>query len=264
MAIGSLLLVLGLIVVGIIVICFRPIFMVYHGEVVVVQRMGKPHRVLQPGLRFFWPIFETCRTVCWQKPEATRSANGLVWKEAQFSNYRVPTTEQRQTLEPVECVTADNYRATVSLAMTFVIETPLTAVYVPELYLSMQCDLVTELERTVLSLDRASLDHAKLAASLKSRVGEMQWRETYGVKLTKVRVDHIALSSESYAGDHTTLTNDADFTPVARQRMTVSHEDQIIATRQFLTALRESGLSDPVLVAFIHNHGQRSEVPLIK
>lgn len=263
MAIGALLIVVGLIVAGIILVCFRPIFMVYHGEVVVVQRMGRPHRVLQPGLRCVWPIFEACRTVSWRHPVATRTGNGLEWKEAEFAQWRLPTTDQRQSLEPVECVTADQQRPTITLSMTFVIETPLTAAYVPDLLLSLQYDLVTELERTVLSHDRASLDHAKLAASLKSKVGELFWSETYGVKLKKVRVDHITWPQEQQqAGEYGSY--ESDFTPFAKRRNTVSPEDQSIATRQFLTALRDSGLSDPVLVAFIQSSGQRSEVPLIK
>ncbi len=228
MAFGAILLGAAFVVIVVLVL-WRPIFVVAHDEMVAVKRLGRPHRILQPGLRWIWPLFEQCHEVSWQYPVAQ--------KDAAFVDYRLPHREITLPLQPVDCVTALNQRCDVKVSLTFMVTEAQKAAYVAQLFTALDDEVAMEVRNAFETLAATTIDRARLAAAVKSRVGELGWQQRYGVTLRNISVTQVE---------------------VEKGRKQVSFKKPVaveMSLRPLLALLKDSGLSDPVLVAVVQNLG---------
>jgi len=185
---GEILVIL-IFVIPILCIVFKPFIVVNEGESVVVERLGRFHRVVGPGMQFLIPLFERLRCVSWCYDVEDRGYRTT----ATFQDYRIKTTESQCDILPVVCQTKDNITAVVNMVAYYRIDDVKKAVYnIDDLLAGMINELETRLVKIVKLLDHSALNASDLEERIKSEKNKEVWAK-WGVELIKCRLQGIQL-----------------------------------------------------------------------
>jgi regulator of protease activity HflC (stomatin/prohibitin superfamily) len=128
----------------------------------VIERLGRYHRTLQPGLRFIVPVIDSVHA-------------------------RVRLGEVSVTLPPQPVRTADGREVAIDLVVYFVITEPSTAIYGTVDYLTgVERQSVAVLRRVVGSMDleRVLSGHGEIGAHIAAELNTSA--EKWGLKVTHV------------------------------------------------------------------------------
>ncbi len=98
------LILLGLLLLLVIVAVFRAVFKVHQGYTVIVERLGRYHKTLQPGLHFLVPFFDTVRQ-------------------------RIDMREQVVPFPPQTVITSDNINVSIDTVIYYQVTNPEAATY---------------------------------------------------------------------------------------------------------------------------------------
>lgn len=178
-----------LIVVPILCIVFKPFIIVNEGEAVAVERLGRFHRVVGPGIQFLIPAFEKLRCVSWRYEVEERGRRTT----AVFSDYRIKTSESQCDILPVACQTRDNITAAVNMIAYYRIINVEKAIYeIDDLYAAMINELETRLVKIVKQMDYSALNASDLEERMKSEKNTEVWKK-WGIELIKCRLQGIQL-----------------------------------------------------------------------
>lgn len=132
---------------------YKTAFVVEHDENVVLQRFGRYHRTLKPGLNFVLPLIDRARTVSWffrnAEDKTLTTLNG----------FRIPMRVLRYDPDLLECTTSDNIPVEVDIVVQFQIDNAETAVYnAADLFAEVEDAVTTKLYQKVRSISSLELN----------------------------------------------------------------------------------------------------------
>lgn len=170
---------------------------VQEGCGVVVQRLGRFNRVLQPGVHIVVPLLESVRTVVWSREEEDRTGRKGLTKRVIYSLSTIPTNEQAHDLPAFNSVTMDRISVSVNGIMFFRITDIRKAVYgVNDLYKAIE-NLVETAIRDFASKTRFEnmfTERDRMMSAVVSQLATCE--EDWGIKVTKFDVQDIQCSEQ--------------------------------------------------------------------
>lgn len=111
----------GLMLLVAVVAMFLTFAEVREGEVVVMQRFGKYHAILAPGIHVLLPCVDAVHEVHWHVPGNGRGCS--------LNGWRLPTNERILDLPPVPLTTQDRLSCSVDIVVFYTIVDVRKAVY---------------------------------------------------------------------------------------------------------------------------------------
>jgi regulator of protease activity HflC (stomatin/prohibitin superfamily) len=177
--------------VVLVVVCFlaNGLLLVYQAEAMVVERLGRFHAVLTPGLQLIIPVLDKPRAVIWRM--TTEGPDGATVIKMQTSA-RIDLREQVFDIPRQNVITSDNVGITVNALLYFQVTDPQRVVY----EINNLPDAIQKLAQTSL---RAIIGEMNLDDTLSSRdainskLGLILDEATgkWGVKVNRVEVQEI-------------------------------------------------------------------------
>ncbi|MGI8786585.1 MAG: SPFH domain-containing protein [Pyrinomonadaceae bacterium] len=177
-AIGASFLFLLFIGIALLVVAWKTIKIVPQSSVLLIERLGRFHRVAASGLNIIVPFFESPRAVYWTntRPGATS----------------IDLREQFIDLPPQPVITRDNVTINVDSVVYWMITDPIKAVYeINDLVGSLVQLTITGMRSVMGEMD---LDHtlsSRDAINSKLRLILDEATDKWGVKVTRVDVKNI-------------------------------------------------------------------------
>jgi regulator of protease activity HflC (stomatin/prohibitin superfamily) len=179
MEIGIGLLFLMFLGIALLVVAWKTIKIVPQSSVLLIERLGKFHRVAASGLNIIVPFFESPRGVFW-----TNVRPGLT---------SIDLREQYIDLPPQPVITRDNVTINVDSVVYWMITDPIKAVYeINDLVGSLVQLTITGMRSVMGEMD---LDHtlsSRDAINSKLRLILDEATDKWGVKVTRVDVKNIS------------------------------------------------------------------------
>jgi regulator of protease activity HflC (stomatin/prohibitin superfamily) len=178
---------------------WRSCIIVQSGTQVIVERLGKFYKILDPGFHVLIPFADRPRYVRWTYQEERRLANGKteivdVAKEI----YAIPAGEQMIDFDKIDVLSKDRLSIIVNCVAWFKVHNVMSAVYnIQNLTQSLQTRLFTQI-RDVLS--RSTLEEAIEGRRLFQRevmdTINTEITEKWGVQLTQFEIQDIDTSKD--------------------------------------------------------------------
>lgn len=113
---------LSIAIIVLVVYLFLNVYIVPPRRMALVERLGRFHRELLPGMHLVFRPFETLRTVEWTK--ATQSGQKVKW-----SGQYVSFENCQLDIPPLKCITTDMIQAQVDVTVMYTITSLSKAVY---------------------------------------------------------------------------------------------------------------------------------------
>lgn len=167
----------------------KGIIIVKQAEVVIIERFGKFEKVLQSGLNFIFPIFETPRNMTWRVSQKTSDGNSYSFMK---ETYRIDLREAVFDFPRQNVITKDNVSIGINALVYFQIIEPESAVY----KIQNLSDAIEKLTQTTLrnligqiSLDETLVSRDKINSELRAILDEAT--NKWGVKVNRVELQDI-------------------------------------------------------------------------
>lgn len=175
------------------VLVSRGIKIVKQAEVMMVERLGKFHRALMPGINVLWPIIDQPRKVAWLQPApgVGRSANVIRLSERMDMREIVLDFPQQRV------ITRDNVLIEINGLLFAQITDPMRATYeVNNLPNAIEKLAQTTLRNIIgeLDLDRALSSRDEINTKMRAVLDEAT--DKWGVKVNRVELQDISPSPE--------------------------------------------------------------------
>ncbi len=162
---------------------------VKQASVVIIERLGRFHRVLQPGINIIWPILDRPRPIAWRIYTETR--DGQPWVRFLPRSF-VDLREQVLDFPRQQVITCDNVVIGVNGLLYYQITDPKRAVY-------EVANLPNAIEKLAQTTLRAIIGELDLDSTLSSREeinGRMRTvldeaSDKWGVKVNRVEIQDI-------------------------------------------------------------------------
>jgi regulator of protease activity HflC (stomatin/prohibitin superfamily) len=165
--------------IALLTVAWKTIKIVPQSSVLLIERLGRFHRVAQSGLNIIWPFFEAPRAVYW-----LNSRPGIT---------SIDLREQFIDLPPQPVITRDNVTINVDSVVYWMITDPIKAVYeINDLVGSLVQLTITGMRSVMGEMD---LDHtlsSRDAINSKLRLILDEATDKWGVKVTRVDVKNIS------------------------------------------------------------------------
>jgi len=187
---------------------YKTAFVVEHDENVVLQRFGRYHRTLKPGLNFVLPLIDRARRVSWffrnAEDETLTTLNG----------FRIPMRVLRYDPDLLECTTSDNIPVKVDIVVQFRIADAQTAVYnAADLFAEVEDAVTTTLYQKVRSISSLELNPNSIVDQMTPAVF-VERLKSYGCRVESVAVQSIefprAIQDSTIAASAKRRTQDAE------------------------------------------------------
>jgi len=165
-----------------------------QSETMVIERLGKYKRTLNPGINIVWPLFEKPKLVEWQF--ITHDVDGQII----IRTRRVPNVDLRETLydfPPQNVITKDNVAIEINALLYFRIMEPRKTAY----EVANLPDVIEKLTQTTLRNVIGELDLDETLASRdtinnKLRAILDEATDQWGVKVTRVELQDVTPPGE--------------------------------------------------------------------
>lgn len=120
--------IIGVLVVLLVValFCYKTLYIVHQAEGVVIERLGRYNRVLQPGISFVWPFVEAPRTFTWRKTYIDVNSNVV---DRTTTDFRIDLRESVFNFLRQEVYTKDTILVDVNALMYYSIGDVRKAIY---------------------------------------------------------------------------------------------------------------------------------------
>ncbi|MBR5304255.1 MAG: SPFH/Band 7/PHB domain protein [Candidatus Gastranaerophilales bacterium] len=178
-----------LLLVLVIVFVAKGVIIVQQAEVVIVERLGKYHKMLQAGLNFIIPIIDTPRGVAWKISQ--KGIDGRTYSYIKEKS-RIDLREAVYDFPRQSVITKDNATISINALLYFQIVDPKSAVYeVQNLPEAIEKLTQTTLRNLVgqLDLDETLVSRDKINVELRSILDEAT--NKWGVKVNRVELQDI-------------------------------------------------------------------------
>ena len=164
---GFVLVLMAVIVVLILAFVFKAVEMVHQGQKVIVERLGKYHKTLEPGLHFIVPFVDSIRQ-------------------------RIDTREQVVPFRPQTVITADNINVSIDTVIYYQVISPEAATYeIANPMLAIEQLAVTTMRNIIgtMDMEQALTGRDRINGQLRGVLDEATGR--WGIRVTRVELKAI-------------------------------------------------------------------------
>lgn len=172
-----------------IVYVIKGVIVVQQAEVVIVERLGKFEKVLQPGINFIFPILEAPRGMTWRVTQ--KGLDGSVYSYLK-ERTKIDLREAVYDFPRQNVITKDNVSISINAIIYFQIIEPKSAVY----EIQNLSDAIEKLTQTTLrnlvgqiDLDETLVSRDKINHELRAILDEAT--NKWGVKVNRVELQDI-------------------------------------------------------------------------
>lgn len=190
----ELMIVLSLIGIVVIVMAVKGFMIVQQAEVVVVERLGRYHRLLKSGVNILWPFFDRPRKIQWRYTTTDVDGRHLVRK---VEVERIDLRETVYEFPKQNVITKDNVTIIIDVLLYFQVSDPVKAVY----EIANLPDAIEKLTQTTLrnvigalDLDQTLTSRDTINTKLRAILDEAT--EKWGIKANRVELQEIAPPAE--------------------------------------------------------------------
>lgn len=167
----------------------KGVIIVQQAEVVIVERLGKFEKVLQPGINFIFPIFEAPRGMAWKITQ--KGLDGSLYSYVKEKT-KIDLREAVYDFPRQNVITKDNVSISINAIIYFQIIDPKSAVYeIQNLPEAIEKLTQTTLRNLVgqLDLDETLVSRDKINQELRAILDEAT--NKWGVKVNRVELQDI-------------------------------------------------------------------------
>jgi len=162
---------------------------VKQAEVIIIERLGKYHRTLTPGINIIWPIIDKARPISWRTQ--SRARDGATVMIATMSR-SIDLREQVFDFPSQQVITADNVMIEINGLLYYQITDPQAAVYeISNLPNAIEKLAQTTLRNIIgdLALDMTLTSRDEINKKMREVLDEAT--DKWGVKVNRVEVQDI-------------------------------------------------------------------------
>lgn len=167
----------------------KGIIIVQQAEVVIIERLGKFEKILQPGINFIFPILEAPRGMNWKVTQ--KGLDGTTYSYIKEKT-RIDLRESVYDFPRQNVITKDNVSISINAIIYFQIIDPKSAVY----EIQNLSDAIEKLTQTTLrnlvgqiDLDETLVSRDKINQELRAILDEAT--NKWGVKVNRVELQDI-------------------------------------------------------------------------
>ena len=186
---------LSLFIIALAVIyCLKGIIIVQQAEVVIIERLGKFHKILDSGINFVIPVLDAPRKIDWKITQ--RGFDGSTYSIIQ-KRERIDLREAVYDFPRQNVITKDNVSISINALLYFQIIDPKSAVYeIQNLPEAIEKLTQTNLRNLVgqLDLDESLVSRDKINQELRAILDEAT--NKWGVKVNRVELQDIIPPSD--------------------------------------------------------------------
>lgn len=180
---------IGIFIVLIVIFVSKALVIVKQAEVIVVERLGKFHKILESGLNIIWPVVDKPRSIRWRYLKTDHSGNNYVIKKEQK---RIDLRETVYDFPKQNVITSDNVSIEINALLYFQITDPKKATY----EINNLPDAIEKLSQTTLRNVIGELDLDKTLTSrdtINSKLRQIldDATDKWGVKVNRVELQDI-------------------------------------------------------------------------
>ncbi len=161
----------------------RPVVIVKNAQAVALERLGKFHKVLTPGLHVKMPFIDVPRDFTW---------TDKTQKEKILTDYRLDLRERVCSFPPQGVITRDNVRMSIDALVYYRITDPKLALYaIQDLPHSIEAITQTNLRNEVgaMHLDETLTSRDKINTALRNALGNVA--QGWGADITRVELQEV-------------------------------------------------------------------------
>lgn len=175
-------------VVLVVLLALRGLKIIRQAELMIIERLGKYHRTLNPGISIIWPFIDRPRQISWRT--RMQSARGAITRNVQTST--VDLREQVFDFPEQSVITADNVVIEVNGLLYYQVTDVRRAVYeVANLPMAIEKLAQTTLRNIIgeLELDRTLSSRDEINSKMRTVLDEAT--DKWGVKVNRVELQDI-------------------------------------------------------------------------
>lgn len=172
-----------------IVYVVKGVIIVQQAEVVIVERLGKFEKILQPGINFIFPILEAPRGMSWKVTQ--RGLDGAMYSFVK-ERTKIDLREAVYDFPRQNVITKDNVTISINAIIYFQIIDPKSSVY----EIQNLADAIEKLTQTTLrnlvgqlDLDESLVSRDKINHELRAILDEAT--NKWGVKVNRVELQDV-------------------------------------------------------------------------
>ena len=165
------------------------VYLVRQAEVVLIERLGKYHRILDPGLHLIVPFIDKPRTVVWTMVQLSESARYYRYSQ---TFHRIDLRESVYDFPKQNVITKDNVTMEINALLYYQITDPKAAIYeVNNLPLAIEKLTQTTLRNVIGSMDLDSTLVSRDEINERLRVILDEATDKWGVKVNRVELQEV-------------------------------------------------------------------------
>ncbi|MCQ2754253.1 MAG: SPFH/Band 7/PHB domain protein [bacterium] len=171
------------------ILCLKGIIIVQQAEVVIIERLGKFHRVLNSGFNIIVPILDSPRAMDWKVTQ--KGFDGMTYSVIQ-KRTKIDLREAVYDFPRQNVITKDNVSISINALLYFQIVDPKSAVYeIQNLPEAIEKLTQTNLRNLVgqLDLDESLVSRDKINQELRAILDDAT--NKWGVKVNRVELQDI-------------------------------------------------------------------------
>ncbi len=176
-------------IIFLVVLIFKSVYLVRQAEVIVIERLGKYHRTLGPGLHVIIPFIDTPRQIIWSY---IKEVSGQQYYRFSQLIDRIDLRESVYDFPKQNVITKDNVTMEINALLYYQVTDPKAAVY--EIY-----DLPQAIEKLTQTTLRNVIGYMDLDETLVSRdmINEKlrvildEATDKWGVKVNRVELQEV-------------------------------------------------------------------------
>ena len=165
------------------------VYLVKQAEVMLIERLGKYHRILNPGLHIVIPFIDKPRSVVWTLVQ--QAENARYYRYSQTLS-RIDLRESVYDFPKQNVITKDNVTMEINALLYYQITDPKAAIYeVNNLPLAIEKLTQTTLRNVICSMDLDSslVSRDEINARLREILDEAT--DKWGVKVNRVELQEV-------------------------------------------------------------------------
>jgi regulator of protease activity HflC (stomatin/prohibitin superfamily) len=168
-------------VILVIVLIVSGIRIVPQAERVIIERLGKFHKVLEPGINFIFPVLDRQKSIVWIVP-----GKGVK------PTHRLDVREQVYDFPKQNVISRDNVVMEINALLYFQINNPFKAVYeIANLPLALEKLTQTSLRSVMGEMDLDEILSKRAEINEKLRITLDEATDAWGVKVTRVEIQDV-------------------------------------------------------------------------
>lgn len=165
-------------------------YLVRQGEVIVIERLGKMHKILPSGLHFVVPFIDNPRSISWTYIIENDDNTGHI--NIKKTNYRIDMRESVFNFPKQNVITKDNVTMQINAILYYRVENPKAALYeVEDLPKAIEMLTQTTLRNVIGSMDLDETLVSRDYINEKLRLILEEAADKWGVKVTRVELQEV-------------------------------------------------------------------------